>query len=326
MSKALQIVVIGGGENNEHDVSLASATAIRNSLDVDRYRVLGLTIQRNGTWANSSGVPLSGVDEAIDLLVNADVVFPALHGVKGEDGTLAGFLDVLAVPYVGSGVRAGALAMNKWVTKLIASDLGIATAPAVRLTAKDDPDVASQFGYPCIVKPVASGSSYGVSRVAHGGELSAAVAAALEHDDAVLAEQWVHGREIDIAVLERVDGSLHVGPPLEIMTARGEVFDYASKYAGGADFRIPASVSAGEKRALEEAARAIFRGLGCAGIARCDFFVTGAGPILNEVNTMPGFTEQSQVPKMFAHMGIDYPTLLDLLVAEARARPRRANL
>jgi D-alanine-D-alanine ligase len=325
VSKRTQIVVIGGGENSEHEVSLASASAIRAALDPDRYRVLGLTILRDGTWANDAGEPLSGVGEAIDLLVSSDLAFPALHGVKGEDGTLAGFLDVISVPYVGSGVRAGALAMDKWATKLIAHDLGIATAPSVRFTAKDDLTVASQLGFPLVVKPVESGSSIGVSRVAESGDLRAAVDAALQHDSAVLAEKWIHGREVDLAVLERTDGSLHVAPPLEIVKKSEEVLDYETKYADGAYYNIPGSVTEHELRALEEAARTIFRGLGCAGIARCDFFLSDAGPILNEVNTMPGFTGLSQVPKMFAHAGIDYPSLLDLLVDEALARPRHAN-
>ncbi len=325
MSNRLQIVVIGGGENNEHDVSIASAAAICTALNVNRFDVRGLTIERDGSWAITDGAPINGTGEAIDLLKSADVVFPALHGARGEDGTIAGFLDVIDVPYVGSGVRAGALAMDKWATKLIARDLGIATAPATRVTAKDDPIGGSHVGYPLIVKPVSSGSSFGVSRVTHAGEIDSAVNSALEHDDAVLVEGWVEGREVDIAVLERADGSLQVGPPLEIVTARDEVFDFASKYGGGADYRVPAAVSNDERRALEESARAIFHGLGCAGIARCDFFVTDTGPILNEVNTMPGFTELSQVPIIFAHAGIDYSSLLDLLVDEALARGRHAS-
>lgn len=214
---------------------------------------------------------------------------------------------------MGSGLRAGALGMDKHVTKLIAADCGIAIAPAVLLTA------ATAAGYrwtrPVVVKPVAAGSSRGVTLVGEPAKLPGALAAALALDDRVLAEDVITGREIDLAVLGRPDGTRMVAPALEI--AGGGIFSYQDKYGGQADLRVPAALSDADRTALETAAVTMFGALGCAGVARIDFFLTTDGPLLNEVNTMPGFTEHSQVPRMFAAAGLPYPELLDLLVSDA---------
>ncbi|MFD0586330.1 D-alanine--D-alanine ligase family protein [Dactylosporangium darangshiense] len=171
-----------------------------------------------------------------------------------------------------------------------------------------------------MVKPVAAGSSYGVTRVDHEADLDAALAAALALDDRVLVEEVVHGREIDIAVLGRPDGSHLIGPPLEIVVPDGGIFDTDRKYGGTAQFRLPAVLDADELTRLETAALTMFEALGCAGVARLDFFLTHTGLVLNEVNTTPGMTEQSQVPKMFAAVGISYTALLTELVQAALAR------
>ena len=305
--------MIGGGQNCEHAVSLASAASAAAALDPTRYDVVALTIGTDGTWSDASGELDPG--SAITYLSSCDVVLPLVHGPRGEDGTLAALCDLLGLPCVGSGVRAGALAMDKWATKLVAAEVGIAVAPGVLL----GPDQAASYAWerPVVVKPVAAGSSKGVRLVDDPDELEAALAAAFALDDRVLVEHVVHGREIDLAVLGRRDGSRWVAPALEVVV--DGFFDYASKYGGGAEFRIPAPLEETERKALEDAAVRMYDALGCAGVARVDFFLTEDGPVLNEVNTVPGFTDQSQVPKMFAAAGLPYADLLDLLVDDARA-------
>lgn len=307
-----RVAVIGGGQNCEHQVSLASAASVANALDPTRYDVVRLTIERSGDWTvEGRSVGLAG---AVELLAGVDVVLPLLHGPRGEDGTVAALCDLIGVRYVGSGVRAGALAMDKETTKLIAMSHGIATAYGTVVTAETAD--ALVWDGPVVVKPVAAGSSQGVALVEAPDHLAAAVDAALDLDDRVLVEEVVRGREIDVAVLGHPDGSRYVAPALEIR-APG-FFDFATKYDGSAEFLIPAALTATELKELQEAAVTMYDALGCAGVARIDFFLTARGPVLNEVNTMPGFTEQSQVPKMFAAAGISYAALLDELMDGVR--------
>ncbi|WP_203454125.1 D-alanine--D-alanine ligase family protein [Jiangella aurantiaca] len=311
-TSAAWVAVIGGGQNCEHDVSLASAAAVAGALEDAGYAVVRLTIDRDGSWRHGvDGCPVDLAD-AIHVLRTCDVAVPVLHGPRGEDGTLAALCELAGVAYVGSGVLAGALAMDKWATKLVAADLAIATAPGVLLTPSTAPGY--RWTRPVVVKPVAAGSSQGVSLVASAPGLAPALDAAFALDRRVLVEDVVTGREIDVAVLGRPDGSRTVAPALEIVV--DGLFDFATKYGGGADFRVPAELADAERKELEEAAVAMFDALGCAGVARVDFFLTADGPVLNEVNTMPGFTEQSQVPKMFASAGVSYAELLDVLVRD----------
>jgi D-alanine-D-alanine ligase len=307
-----RVAVIGGGRSCEHDVSLASAASVAAGLDPRAYTVVPLTIGRDGTWRDRGDRPMS-LSGVAQILRGCDVAFPVVHGPHGEDGTLAALCELALLPYVGSGVGAGALAMDKVATKLLAGSLGIATAPGVLVTA-GTADALSWLG-PVVVKPVAAGSSLGVSLVTEPGRLADALAAALAVDSRALVEQVVHGREVDVAVLRRADGSLVVPPALEI--AGDGVFDYDAKYGGHADFRIPAPLTEPERKALEDAAVATYEALGCSGVARVDFFVTEHGPVLNEVNTIPGMTEHSQVPRMFAAAGTSYADLLDELVRGA---------
>ncbi|WP_055587810.1 D-alanine--D-alanine ligase family protein [Peterkaempfera griseoplana] len=330
----IRVAVIGGGRNCEHEVSLASAASVRFALDPAVHDVLALIIGRDGRWQDGDGQPLAGtaaesLSVALMLLAGCDVAFPAVHGPCGEDGTLAALLELADVPYVGAGVRGGALAMDKWATKLVAEAVGVAVAPGVLVTAEDADRVT--FDGPVVVKPVAAGSSHGVSLVQQPSDLAPALAEALRLDDRVLVEELVVGREVDLAVLRRADGTLTVGPPLEIVLDDGRLFDTEQKYDGGARFLIPAPLSADEHDRLVDASLAVFTALGCRGVARCDFFLTADGPVLNEVNTMPGMTAQSQVPKMFAHQGLSYPALLHELVRGAlrpdsrtRVRPHGA--
>ncbi|GAA1914281.1 D-alanine--D-alanine ligase family protein [Nocardioides hwasunensis] len=305
-----RIAVVGGGQNCEHAVSLASAAAVADALDPTAYDVVRLTIAPDGTWL--MGERELGLGEAVTVLQSCAAVLPVVHGPRGEDGSLAALCELAGVPYVGSGVGAGALAMDKWATKLLAGALGIATAPGRLLTAATASTYA--WTHPVVVKPVAAGSSHGVTLVGEAAELPDALAAALALDDRILVEDVVVGREIDVAVLGTADGARVVSPALEIVVDGW--FDYDAKYGGGADFRVPAVMDDVDRKGLEGAALAVYDALGCAGVARVDFFVTDDGPVLNEVNTMPGFTEQSQVPKMFAAAGVSYADLLDRLVRD----------
>ncbi|WP_148614050.1 D-alanine--D-alanine ligase family protein [Nocardioides rubriscoriae] len=312
-----RVAVIGGGASCEHEVSLASAACVAAALDPARHEVVRLTIDPHGTWLDGGGRPV-GLTGALCLLRRCDVVLPVVHGPHGEDGTLAALCDLAGLPFVGSGLRAGALAMDKWATKLVAGALGIATAPGVLLT----PATRSAYAWthPVVVKPVAAGSSHGVTLVATAGALDEALAAAFALDDRVLVEDVVVGREVDVAVLARPDGRRVVAPTLEVVV--DGVFGFEDKYGGHADLRIPAELDTTATTTLEDAAVAVFDALGCAGVARVDFFWTQDGPVLNEVNTMPGFTEQSQVPRMFAAAGLAYADLLDVLVRDAVATAR----
>ena len=313
-----RVAVIGGGASCEHEVSLASAASVAAALDPASYDVVRLTIDPHGTWLDGGGRPV-GLTGAACLLRRCDVVLPVVHGPHGEDGTLAALCDLAGLPFVGSGVRAGALAMDKWTTKLVAGAVGVATAPGVLLTPATR--AAYAWTHPVVVKPVAAGSSHGVTLVDRAVDLDGALSAAFAHDDRVLVEDVVVGREIDVAVLGRADGSRVVAPTLEVVT--DGIFGFEQKYDGTADFRIPAALDATGTKTLEDAAVAVYDALGCAGVARVDFFWTADGvPVLNEVNTVPGLTAQSQVPRMFAAAGLPYADLLDVLVRDALAPAR----
>ena len=314
----LRVAVIGGGTSCEHDVSLSSAAAAGAALIEAGHDVVPLTIGRDGTWLDGPGRQV-GLAGAVEVLHGCQVAVPMLHGPGGEDGTVAALCDLASVPYAGSPLGASAIAMDKWATKLVAAAIGVATAPGRLVTRADADDAA--FSHPVVVKPVAAGSSHGVSMVREASALTSALEAAFAVDDRVLVEDVVVGREIDLAVFGRADGSRTVPPALEIVVPESGIFDLDSKYDGSAVFRIPAPVSDTEREALERAAVAVYDALGCAGVARVDFFLTEHGPVLNEINTIPGFTEHSQVPRMFAAAGTSYAELLDAMVRDAVADP-----
>jgi D-alanine-D-alanine ligase len=310
----LRVAVLGGGVSTEHEVSLASARDIAAALDPHAYEVLAFTRLRDGGWHDATGRPIAAAS-FVARLADADVVIPAFHGRGGEDGTVAGLLEVVGVPYVGAGPSAGAIAVDKRMTRLLASELGIDVAPGFVVTRRDDPRLA-WVEAPVVVKPVHGGSSIGVSLVRRRAELDAAVELALRDDDGALVEAAIAGREVDVGVLELGDGTLRCAPPLEIHRGTG-VFDTAMKYDGEPPFTVPAEFGAARLAALQEAAERMFRGLGCRGLARVDFFVDGDRVLLNEVNTFPGFTQHSQFPRMFAAAGMSYAGLLEHLVRVA---------
>ncbi|WP_226533677.1 D-alanine--D-alanine ligase family protein [Microbacterium paraoxydans] len=312
-----KVLVIGGGQNAEHEVSLASAAAVAAALRMSDHDVTSATIDRHGVW-RADGIP-TGVSAAeslalaLPLLAHTDVVFPAVHGTLGEDGALAALCALAGVRVVGSGLRAGAIGMDKWTTKVVAEAVGLGTAQSRLVAAEDIGDV--EFEGEVVVKPVSAGSSHGVSLVTEEGELLVALREAARFDRRILVEEVVRGREIDVAVLREKGGIRWAAPPLEIH-ATG-LFDTATKYDGSARFTVPARLDAAEVAALKRAAIAVFDALGCHGVARMDFFLTDRGPLLNEVNTMPGLTAASQVPRMFAAAGVTYVDLVARLVRAA---------
>jgi D-alanine-D-alanine ligase len=318
----LRVAVIGGGTSCEHDVSLSSAKAAGEALVAAGHDVVPLTIGLDGTWLDGAGRQI-GLAGAVEVLRDCQVAVPMLHGPGGEDGTISALCDLADIPYAASGLGASAIAMDKWATKLVAEAIGVATAPG-RLVTRANADAVA-FTRPVVVKPVAAGSSHGVSMVRDASQLAAALDAAFAVDDRVLVEDVVVGREIDLAVFGRADGSRTVPPALEIVVPETGIFDLDSKYDGSAVFHIPAPVSDGDREALERAAVAVYDALGCAGVARVDFFLTDQGPVLNEINTIPGFTEHSQVPRMFAAAGTSYPELLDAMVREATSERAPAS-
>jgi D-alanine-D-alanine ligase len=310
-----RVAVLGGGTASEHDVSRASAEGIVTALTHAGWQPMLLTIRRDGSWQDAEGAGLSFA-AVVALLASCAAVVPTVHGPCGEDGTLAALCELAQVPYVGSGVRAGALAMDKWATKLVAAAVGVRTVPGVLLDRCEA--AAYSFTGPVVVKPVAAGSSHGVTLARTRDELAPALDAAFALDSRVLVEDHVVGREIDLAVLGHGLGHGRerlVAPPLEIFV--DGIFDTGAKYGAAPDFLVPARLTRGEQRALERDALRMYDALGCDGVARVDFFLTPEGPLLNEVNTAPGFTEHSQVPRMFAAAGVSYPELVDRLVRDA---------
>lgn len=313
-----KIIVIGGGSNVEHEVSLASAAAVSAALRSGADReVRLLTIDRDGCWRDEArtlgATRVRSMSAALDLMASADVVFPAVHGPLGEDGALAALCELAGVPVVGSGLGAGAAGMDKWISKLVADAVGVATAPGCLVKA--DGPRPSWLGSDVVVKPVRAGSSHGVSLARSPEELERGIVAALDVDDRVLVESRVQGREIDVAVIREADGGVWATPALEI-TVPG-LFDTRTKYDGSAPFSVPADVTRSDSGALAWAATSLFEAFGCAGVARVDFFLTDDGPVFNEINTMPGLTEESQVPRMFAAAGVGYPDLVERLLDSA---------
>lgn len=336
-SSRTRVAVVFGGISSEHEVSCSSGGAIIDALDPERYDVVPVLISPDDVWTVGTTPDLqadhwSSIVESLRVLRTVDVVIPALHGTHGEDGTLQGLLTTLGIPFVGSGVLASAVGMDKAVAKNVFAAQGLAIADSVVLSgggstvAQQDRD---RLGLPVIVKPARAGSSQGVSRVDRWEDLEAAVAVARSFDPKVIVEEAIVGREVDVAVLEHPDGRLEAGPPLEITYAADQtVFSYDAKYRDDTTvFQIPALLSDEVTAHLQEVAITAFEALGCAGLLRVDFLL-GDGtrpPVVNEVNTFPGFTTHSQYPQIWAAAGVDYPHLVDILVETALRRAQRSQ-
>jgi D-alanine-D-alanine ligase len=261
-------------------------------------------------------------DSAAGALRAVDVVFPVLHGAFGEDGTIQGLLEMAGVPYVGSGVLASAASMDKAFTKTVLAAAGLDVGRHV-VVHRGQPFFAAdaaQLGYPVFVKPARAGSSVGISKVNTGSELPDALELAFSHDRKIIIEAAVAGREVECGVLQDADGTVTASLPAEIRLRPGfEWYSFEAKYLDDAcEFLIPADLPSETIKTLQQHACDAFRALECEGLARVDFFVTGDGQIIvNEVNTMPGFTPISMYPRMWAESGVGYPELIGRLVATA---------
>jgi D-alanine-D-alanine ligase len=328
-----------GGRSSEHEISLGSARSVVEGLDSDRYEVASIEIDRAGRWQLPRGRPAElapGVRETLpvpveqrppDVLSGVDVVVPVLHGPFGEDGTVQGLLELAGVPYVGAGVAASALCMDKDLCKAVLRDRGIPVARHVVLRLGDPVD--HPFDYPVFVKPARLGSSVGISKVRSEGDLAAAVELARRHDEKVLIEELVRGREVECGVLGNIDSPPRASAVGEIVPRSADWYDYGAKYdEGGSDIVIPAPIADEDAARVQELAVQAFVATECEGMARIDFFLgEDSAVVLNEINTIPGFTETSVYAKLFEASGISYPELLDRLIALALERhERRAGL
>jgi D-alanine-D-alanine ligase len=308
----VKVAVIGGGRSSEHDVSLASAESIRAGLEAGGNEPLDVRIDREGRWS-ASGEPLR-LEPAAGLL-GADVAFPALHGPYGEDGTVQGLLEVLDVPYVGAGVMASAVAMDKALFKDLMSAHGIPQVDYAVVRQGDNPSVQA----PAFVKPARLGSSVGISKAWSESDLDGALRYAFEHDPVALVERFSDGIEVECSVLGH--GEPTASEPGEIVIRKGDWYDYEAKYSeGGMELVVPARVSEAVRDEVRRLAVEVFRIVGCSGMARVDFFVEDERVLVNELNTIPGFTETSVYAKLFDASGLAYVELLDRLLALALER------
>ncbi|MHB1172606.1 MAG: D-alanine--D-alanine ligase family protein [Lacisediminihabitans sp.] len=349
----LVVAVLFGGRSSEHSISCATAGGVLEAIDRDKYVVVAIGITTDGSFVledddptrfalNPSRLP-TVVDNGTRVhfpesaatreflvtdaagtttsLGSIDVVFPILHGRFGEDGTVQGLLELLGLPYVGAGVLASALAMDKHFTKKVLQQAGFSVAPWWKVTARDSPAQAlahaEDLGWPVFVKPARAGSSVGVSKVSEPRDLATAIELALAEDSSALIEAAMVGREIECGVLGgRAGQSPRVSLAGEVVTSEGEFYDFSAKYLGisGVELVCPASITESQLTELQALAASAFDALGVDGLARVDFFLTASGFVVNEVNTMPGFTPLSMFPRCWIASGLSYPELIDELI------------
>jgi D-alanine-D-alanine ligase len=301
----VRVAVLGGGRSSEHDVSLSSAESVRAGLAEGGHEAVDVRIERDGRWT-LGGEPL--LLEPGRGLLGADVVFPVLHGPFGEDGTVQGLLDLLDVPYVGAGVLASSLSMDKALFKDLMAAHGV---PQVDYAVVRDGDSRGSLGPPVFVKPARLGSSVGISRAVSEVELDRALTLAFEHDPVVVVERMASGMEVECSVLGNRDPE--ASTPGEIVIRKGDWYDYEAKYTdGGMELVVPARTPHLDE--VRRLAVEVFAIVGCAGMARVDFFVTEDGVLVNELNTIPGFTATSVYAKLWEASGVPYPELLGLAV------------
>jgi D-alanine-D-alanine ligase len=333
VSARVRVAVLAGGRSSEHDISVASARSVIAALDPDRYETVVVEIDRAGRWELASArselpeasvetLPVVAASPPAATLGQVDVVLPILHGPFGEDGTVQGLLELAGVPYVGAGVAASALCMDKDLFKAVLRDRGIPVARNVTLRDGDPP--LHSFEYPLFVKPARLGSSVGISKVHDDDELGPAVELARLHDDKVLIEEGVPGVEVECGVLGNRDPIASV---VGEIVAHAEWYDFSAKYdEGGMDLVIPARIPPEADARVRELAIESFVATECEGMARIDFFVRPDGEVVvNEINTIPGFTSTSVYAKLFEAAGVPYDELLDRLIALALDRHERRS-
>jgi D-alanine-D-alanine ligase len=348
VKRRIRVAVLAGGRSSEHDISLASARAVLAALDPERYEAVTVAIGRDGRWELGPGqepnalpapsdkvpqglerpaetLPIPASDSVPATLADVDVVFPILHGPLGEDGTVQGLLELADVPYVGAGVAASALAMDKDLFKKVMRDSGIPVGRHVALRLGDE--VRNPFGYPVFVKPARLGSSIGITKVHDESELAPAVELARQHDEKVLVEELLTGMEVECGVLGN-----RVPPPIASLPGRidtldHEWYDFASKYDdGGMELVVPPELPQETIERVQQLSVDAFIAGECEGMARVDFFVAEDGKVIvNELNTIPGFTATSVYARLFEASGIPYAELFDRLVQLALERHERRS-
>ncbi len=361
MSK-LRVVLLFGGRSSEHSISCATASGVLGAIDRSKYEIIPVGITKQGVfvpaiddaahWAlrkgelatvefegsiiefsldGSRSLTLVTADGSRTSLGQVDLVFPLLHGPFGEDGTMQGYLELVGVPYVGNGVLASAAGMDKEFSKALFQAAEVPVTPHVVIREarwSSDPESALEAvrglgGLPLFVKPARAGSSVGVSKVKTWDAFGDAVALAFEHDDKLVVEHGLVGREVECAVLSSFDGKApRVSVAGEIVVKGREFYDFDAKYQDedSVDLIVPAVMSAEQLAEMQTIARRAFQALGCEGLGRVDFFLTEHGFFVNEINTMPGFTPLSMFPSLWQASGIAYPALIDELIALALAK------
>ncbi len=310
------VAIIYGGRSGEHEISIRSAKSIREALDRTRYDVVDYFIDPTGKWSPEPILPEPGAQPEID------VVFPVLHGTFGEDGTVQGLLELADLPYVGAGVMASAVSMDKEMMKRICIERALPVVEYVALGRHDlDAEaIAKLFSFPVFVKPANLGSSVGISKVHNLSELEPALQLAAEFDRKIIVERAILGRELECAVLGNDDPKASL--PCEILPSK-EFYDYEDKYLlDRAQTKLPAELAPDQTAKLRRLAVECYRAVGCEGMARVDFLLESAtGKLyLNEINTIPGFTSISMYPKMWEQSGISFSALLDRLIELALER------
>jgi D-alanine-D-alanine ligase len=340
MSK-VRVAIICGGKSSEHEISCISANGILNAIDRSKFEPVLIGITKSGKWLllpddttfiTQNGalptVPESGIEVSITSQglfsggknLAIDVVFPILHGTYGEDGTIQGLFEMIGLRYVGSGVLASAVSMDKSYAKPIFAAAGLKVAPGTVVTSTNF-ELPSNLQFPLFVKPARSGSSRGTTKVKQSSDLKAAVEAALAFDSKVIIEQAVDGKEIECAVLQS-QGKTIVSPVGEIViSSKYEFYDFQAKYLDDSMQLVFPDLPAGVEERIQSAALTAFNAAGCEGLARVDFFYSTSGDVvINEINTMPGFTPLSVYPKLIEKSGINYQGLITTLIQTAQNR------
>jgi D-alanine-D-alanine ligase len=352
MSKK-RVAIICGGRSSEHSISCISAKGVLEAIDRNLFEPILIGITLRGKWValksaddfgvGSDGLPIipdtaPGINADVHGLKNAegaplaiDLAFPLLHGAYGEDGTIQGLFEMADIPYVGSGVLASSVAMDKTFAKPIYADFGLAVADGITVHQRDwiaqrELEIAKikALGLPVFVKPARSGSSRGTTKVKSDSEIAPAIEEAHRHDPRAMVEVAIKGREIECAVLE-INGKAHASVLGEIRVHEPhEFYDFEAKYLDGSTtFDVPANVTPEIARAISDAAVTAFEALGCEGLARVDFFLTEENQvIINELNTMPGFTSMSVFPMLWKATGKSYSEVITQLCESALARPK----
>jgi D-alanine-D-alanine ligase len=364
-SRKPRVAIVFGGRSSEHVISCSTAGSVLRAIDREKYDVVPIGIARDGRWVLESGDPdrlriksadeLPSVDDSgaaialapaagsTDLVVTeaaqpprtlgeVDVVFPLLHGPWGEDGTIQGMFEMAGVRYVGAGVLASAVSMDKAFMKVVLAGAGVPLMPSVVITAREWRDDragcrerVAELGYPAFVKPARGGSSFGISKAHDVSELDEAIEVAQREDPKVLVEAYAAGaREVECGVLGTPDGGCETSLPAEVrVTGDHEFYDFAAKYLPeeATELDVPADLPDEVTARLRALAARVFEAVGCEGLARVDFFLMPDGRlVVNEINTMPGFTPTSMFPRMWAATGVDYPALVERLIQLALAR------